>query len=262
MWKARSKPKTTRKSVQADPKKMEVAQLVVCDPPAARPFGSTRNCPLAYNNRGNAYYNRSEWTKAIADLSEALALDPNCAEAHNSRGSLYDNMGQHDKAIADYTEAVRLDPKDASLMPAAAGPAREGRTTRPSPTSRTRSGWRRNRRPSIPRPRFGLWRPGRMGQGRRRLQRGHPPQSEHPWVYYSRGNALANKDEYDMAIADYHEAIRLNPKYAAAYYNRGLAYEKKRNKVKAQADFAQAKKLGYKAEQVRESPEQNGSGGD
>jgi Flp pilus assembly protein TadD len=40
----------------------------------------------------------------------------------------------------------------------------------------------------------------------------------------------------------------LNPKYAKAYYSRGLSYKKKGETAKAEEDFAQAKKLGYKAE--------------
>jgi len=53
------------------------------------------------------------------------------------------------------------------------------------------------------------------------------------------------KGDPDKAIADYTEAIRLNPKYATAYYGRGYAYGQKGETAKAEADFAQAKKLGY-----------------
>ena len=42
------------------------------------------------------------------------------------------------------------------------------------------------------------------------------------------------------------EAVRLDPKNARAYHNRGFAYRKKGDNAKAEADFAQAKKLGYK----------------
>ena len=42
-------------------------------------------------------------------------------------------------------------------------------------------------------------------------------------------------------------AIRLNPKDASAYYLRGWAYQQKGDKAKAEEEFAQAKKLGYKA---------------
>jgi len=50
--------------------------------------------------------------------------------------------------------------------------------------------------------------------------------------------------DFDKAIADFNEAIRLDPNNAQAYQNRGVAYEKKGEKAKAEEDFAQAKKLG------------------
>jgi tetratricopeptide (TPR) repeat protein len=49
-----------------------------------------------------------------------------------------------------------------------------------------------------------------------------------------------NKGEHDHAIDDYNKAIEINPKDAAAYYNRGNAYEKKGDKARAIADFSKA----------------------
>ncbi len=48
--------------------------------------------------------------------------------------------------------------------------------------------------------------------------------------------------EWDQAIANYTTAIRLDPKFAVAYYNRGWAY-KENGKTKAEADFTKAKEL-------------------
>ena len=63
-------------------------------------------------------------------------------------------------------------------------------------------------------------------------------------AYYKRGMAYGAKGDHDKAIADYTEAIRLNPKSAEAYINRGVVYAGKGEKAKAEADFDQTKKLG------------------
>jgi tetratricopeptide (TPR) repeat protein len=62
-------------------------------------------------------------------------------------------------------------------------------------------------------------------------------------AYNNRGNAYAGKGDYDHAIADYDTAVKLNPKYAEAFYNRGLAKRKKGDATAADADIAQAKEL-------------------
>ena len=67
---------------------------------------------------------------------------------------------------------------------------------------------------------------------------------------YNRGISYIEKGEFDKAIADYTEAIRLNPKNAKAYYNRGTSYAKKGEQDKADADFAKAKeRTGHGAQQ-------------
>jgi len=49
----------------------------------------------------------------------------------------------------------------------------------------------------------------------------------------------------DKAIADYTEAIRLDPNLALAYNSRGIAYQKIGEEAKAAADFVKAKQLGF-----------------
>ena len=57
------------------------------------------------------------------------------------------------------------------------------------------------------------------------------------------GVARARKGEFDRAIADFSEAIRLDPSYAEALSNRALAYEKKGELGKAEEDRARVKRL-------------------
>ena len=57
------------------------------------------------------------------------------------------------------------------------------------------------------------------------------------------GNAYGNVNDPDRAIADYSEAIRLDPKYALAYNNRGFAYFGKKDYDRAIADYNEAIRL-------------------
>jgi tetratricopeptide (TPR) repeat protein len=53
----------------------------------------------------------------------------------------------------------------------------------------------------------------------------------------NRGSAFGNKGDLDRAIADFNQAILLNPKEAKACYNRGAALELKRSLQAAFADL-------------------------
>ena len=75
------------------------------------------------------------------------------------------------------------------------------------------------------------------------------------FAYNNRGTAKEKKGDLDGALADYNQAIQLDPKYAAAYKDRGNAKRKKGDLQGARADFSQAVKLGSKSGDVAESPD-------
>src|SRR5215475_15329381 len=56
-------------------------------------------------------------------------------------------------------------------------------------------------------------------------------------AYANRGNAHLNLRNYDHAIEDYNEEIRLDSKYAPGFNARGLAYLRKGRLDPAIADF-------------------------
>jgi len=63
------------------------------------------------------------------------------------------------------------------------------------------------------------------------------------WAFNNRGLAYQDKHDYDRAIADYDEAIRLDPKYDPAFNNRGAAYLAKGGHDRAIADLNEAIRL-------------------
>ena len=62
-------------------------------------------------------------------------------------------------------------------------------------------------------------------------------------IYNNRGFEYRYKGDLDRAIADYSEAIRLDPKYALTYSHRGFAWRKKGDFDRAIADYSEAVRL-------------------
>jgi tetratricopeptide (TPR) repeat protein len=54
---------------------------------------------------------KGDLDSAIADYDQAIALDPKDAIAYNGRGNVYYDRKDYDGAIADYVQAIMLDPK-------------------------------------------------------------------------------------------------------------------------------------------------------
>lgn len=63
----------------------------------------------AYINRASGYRARGDYVRALADLDEALQLDPKSAPALLERASIYHVKGEFDRAIVDYDAALKLD---------------------------------------------------------------------------------------------------------------------------------------------------------
>jgi tetratricopeptide (TPR) repeat protein len=61
-----------------------------------------------------------------------------------------------------------------------------------------------------------------------------------PFAFNNRANIKRDKGDIDGAIADYTEALRVDPGYTAGYVNRGLVHERKGDLEKARADYKEA----------------------
>ena len=68
--------------------------------------------PYSYNaffQRGEIYFIKRLYDKAVEDFTKGLELKPNVAHAWGKRGSCYVELGVYDKAIEDYSKNIELD---------------------------------------------------------------------------------------------------------------------------------------------------------
>ena len=63
-----------------------------------------------YSNRAYAYVKLGKYHLGIADLYEALRLNPGDAVNYNNRGLAYYKLDEYRRAIEDYDQALRIDP--------------------------------------------------------------------------------------------------------------------------------------------------------
>ncbi|MCL2939527.1 MAG: tetratricopeptide repeat-containing serine protease family protein [Trichodesmium sp. MAG_R02] len=207
----------------------------------------------AYNVRGIVYYDQGKYDLAIADYNQAIQLNPKYAYAYYNRGLVYDDQGKYDLAIADYNQAIQLNPKDADYY------YNRGIVYRKQ--GKYDLAIADYNQAIQLKPKFAEAYNNRgvvyYNQGKYDLAIADYNQAiqlnpKYAYAYNNRGIAYRNQGKYDLAIADYNQAIQLNPKYANAYYNRGLTYKAKRNIEKAISDFEKAADL-YKQQADQQS---------
>ena len=71
-------------------------------------------------------------------------------------------------------------------------------------------------------------------------------QTQYAEIYFRQGFDRYKQGEYQKALADYNQAIRLNPKLAVAYFYRSLVYRKQGEYEKALAELNQVIRLNPK----------------
>ena len=190
----------------------------------------------AYNNRGTAYSNKGDHDRAIYDYTQAIRLNPNNAEIYSNRGNAYSGKGDHDRAISDYNEAIRLNPNFVKVYN-----NRGYAYFEKGDYDKAISNWESALRidPNDAKAKKNL----ELIKMLTEKQSSNASSNNDAEAYNNRGNAYYEKGDYDRAIAEYTEAIRLDPNFAEAYNNRGSVYGVKGDLDRAISDFSQAIRL-------------------
>jgi tetratricopeptide (TPR) repeat protein len=75
------------------------------------------NCALIYCDRGAVLRSLKRYPEALSDLTHAIKLNPKMSRAFYLRGCVLSWLGESEKAIADHNEVLILEPRmDAALL--------------------------------------------------------------------------------------------------------------------------------------------------
>ena len=190
--------------------------------------------PVDFYNRGIAYAAKDKYDRAIEDFDHAIRLNPNDAGAFVARGRTYALKDQYDRAIEDFDHAIRLSPFDARAF-VVRGIAYAAKNQYDRAIEDYDRAIRLN--PNDAR--------AFVGRGSAYFGKGLVacrPASLPPCAL-----AIA---QYDRAIEDFDQAIRINHDDALAAW---LAYSERGLTKSAKGDFAEAAADLAKAQQLRSS---------
>ncbi|MGA9794768.1 MAG: tetratricopeptide repeat protein [Rhizomicrobium sp.] len=174
---------------------------------------------VAYLDRGDAYFQKGQLDKAIADYDACLAADPDYLQALIDRGVAYGRQGKFDPAIADFSALIARRPAHAFIYDAR-GVAYEGQK------------------------KFDL----AIADFSTAIKLA----SSDPGAYMLRGFAYRVTGKDDAAIADYNAAIDINSDLAGAYIGRALANRDGGHYSEAARDLQTAMKLKPDSGEIRD----------
>ena len=183
-----------------------------------------------------AYYclKRGDYARGLAEVNEAIRLSPRYLYAFSTRGDIYEAKGELNNALADFRNALGLDPdkKQRGGRYAADSIARvEGKLF-----AATGADWATcSRAPNLE---------DGIAACTRLISEKKLGEVDLARVYAWRGVALGRyRGDFDLAIADYDEALRRDPKIVTGYSGRGGSYVRKGKLDLARRDIDEGLKL-------------------
>jgi tetratricopeptide (TPR) repeat protein len=187
---------------------------------------------------------RGDTDAALADLAEAVRLDPSAYWWWYQRGMLRLQLSEYDKALEDYDEVVRLQPRWSGGYNGRGMALRAKKEYEKAVEEYTKA------LEVSPNAVAALSGRGLAWESLKEYDKAladHTKAVEldptFPSVFNNRGVTLRAKKEYDKAIEDYTKAIELDPMYALAYNNRAAVWLEKKEYQRAVRDSTKAIEL-------------------
>ena len=167
----------------------------------------------AYNNRGKANFELNNYSAALEDFNKALQVNSQDFIAYINRGKIYFALRRIEQGMEDFNKAVALQPN--------------------------------NFLPYVQRA-AAFYALGNFNDALQDLNKSIKLNPNNYEAYSYRAEVYCDLKNFKEALKNFNKAIDLNPNDGETFYLRGKCYEILGDTKNARADFAAAKKLGYK----------------
>ncbi|HEY6601739.1 MAG TPA: caspase family protein [Xanthobacteraceae bacterium] len=189
---------------------------------------------------------KGDYDRALAELNEAIRLDPKFGYAYKNRGISYENKGEFDKALADFRMALNLDPEKKERLgrDAAQGIERIQQKLAAAGGSRPAPGASTDDQAVCFRGAVGN---ETSAACTRLIGSGKLSGGELGRAFYQRAMVSTRNGNFDAAMADSNEAVRLDPNNVNARALRAAGYIGKGDYDRALTDLKEARRLDPKS---------------
>ena len=184
-------------------------------------LASKNSTATTYFNSGKEKFYGDDDAGAIKDFDEAIKLDPKYTAAYEHRGYAKTNLNDYTGAIKDFDEAIKLDPNNKYLY---LGRAKAKDNETPGSGAEDNKTYdilnKGGNLPVVDKPaeQENIEASAKIIE----LDKAIKLDPKNAMAYYDRGIAKIELSDLKGSMLDFDEAIKLDPRLAKAYYIRGV----------------------------------------
>lgn len=203
-----------------------------------------------YYEKGNSYAAKKDYTEAIAQYTKVIQMDENFEMAYFKRALAYYDLAKDDLAFADFTKFIALAATNKDVKENLAEAYANRCVLYSEKRDFVKAAADCNKSIEIqPNSSFPY-----LYRGDLNLDQGKTLHAvldytksieiePSYWAYHNRGVASLRLGDYEGAVEDLTQAIKLSPTSAKAFYNRGVVYQRMGQDDLARRDFETAEML-------------------